>query len=400
MSLMRRSSSAGVHTRRERHLGFTLVELLVVIAVIAVLAALLLPAVQRAREAARRTQCLNNLKQLALACHNYLDVNQCFPPGDLDLTFDGVNTATAFQNPPLAPFGIPPATNNNNNNNTTSSGAFPPFTLGPMNAYDANGVLIPLTNPPTPVTISWLEISAPWSWHAFILPQIEQQVVFSQLIFGIDQAAFLQSGNGGGGGGGGGGNGQQGFWTWAKDMPVNLNLIKTPIPTLICPSELLPQSRPAGLAFATYRGVMGSEPFGDTTFSNVLWLTNGMLYPNSAVRMQDVTDGTSQTLLMGDSRFGIWGDGSSCCARFRNDRLDFDSYWQILDAALGQNNQYPNIADVSFPLQFFSFGSTHENACMFAFADGSSRPIVKNIDQTILRKLATRAGGDVISSEY
>jgi prepilin-type N-terminal cleavage/methylation domain-containing protein len=44
--------------------------------------------------------------------------------------------------------------------------------------------------------------------------------------------------------------------------------------------------------------------------------------PNSAVRMQDVTDGTSETLLMGDSRFGLWGDGSSCCARFRNDRLD------------------------------------------------------------------------------
>ena len=178
-----------------------------------------------------------------------------------------------------------------------------------------------------------------------------------------------------------------------------MNLIKTPIPTLICPSELLPQSRPAGLAFATYRGVMGSEPVGDTQFSNVLWLTNGMLYPNSAVRMQDVTDGTSQTLLMGDSRFGIWGDGSSCCARFRNDRLDFDSYWWIPDASY-QNNTYPAIADVPFPLQFFSFGSTHENACMFAFADGSSRPIVKNIDQTILRKLATRAGGDVISSEF
>lgn len=204
-TVMNRPQSSSAASGRT---GFTLIELLVVIAIIALLAALLLPAVQQAREAARRTECLNNLKQMALACHNYADSHKCFPSGFI-LTPNASQISLAFQNNPIT---IP---------------------LGPPVSGQVQQVSL----------VDWT-YSENWSWHAMILSQMGQSTV--------------------------GVNFNNPKFDPMNTMTVTDNMVacQQVIGTYSCPTNSLPSSRPQGYGYTTYRGCMGTTPTNGMFFQD------------------------------------------------------------------------------------------------------------------------------------
>lgn len=323
--------------------AFTLVELLVVIAIIGILVGLLLPAVQAAREAARRMQCSNNVKQLGLAFHNYHDTTRCFP----------INYAMRGKS------GFP---------NT-----------GPGIANSGR------------------------SWMQMILPYIEQTNLYQN----IDFTVGLQPKSS------------------APTTPVGRNRLvaQTVVPTFLCPSDdsneggklggrsdLNETSAPADIwAVTSYKACAGSnwnagvfawKNYGPTGVggknagqSDGLNLGNGVICSNQTnvnapTRMRDITDGTSNTFIIGEAmpgwtQWNWWYNPNAVTATCA---IPLNRVLKVAKKLNDWGNTY-------------GFASRHVGGGQFAMGDGSVRFVSENIDTATYRALATISSGEVVNAD-
>ena len=296
----------GLIQRDHTRWAFTLVELLVVIAIIGILIALLLPAVQAAREAARRMQCANNLKQIGLALHNYHSVHGQFPAG-ADVS--------------------------------TSS--------------DVTGI------------------------HVHLLPYMEQDMQDRE------PGTHVYSG-------------------------TNKRLGMKLMPCYTCPSRadeddaLIPDK---GYQLAYYCAVAGAgrPPNGYVRYERQQCgdlVKDGLLYTQSAVRIRDVTDGTSNTLAFGERRYHlrVWtrgavftSDGRCCVASAKSLRHPLNANEEELCYWCNGNT---SVIKCMFNDLFF--GSNHPGGAHFLWTDGSATFLNDQIPVEVLGDLATIAGNEVI----
>jgi prepilin-type N-terminal cleavage/methylation domain-containing protein/prepilin-type processing-associated H-X9-DG protein len=326
---------------RIRRTGFTLVELLVVIAIIGILVALLLPAVQSAREAARRMQCSNNLKQIGIAMHNYHDTYKKLPMG---------------------------------------------FTNDYGEARDYRG------NAYWHHSTSTVRNNAQWAWSAYIAPFVELQPQFDQLAVNTMYAAQ------------------------SLNNATSQTIIKTPAASFRCPSDVAKDvtlnneyrvmalnGTTYDVATSNYAGV-ADDIEGTLNLSHDQRNCTGVLYNDSDNGLRDVTDGTSNVLLVGERcyeyinvRCGVKqiSGAATLYVTGASNQLSFQNRASV--SALGVANTGINIDSAQACNNLWDlkveFSSLHPGGAQFVFVDGSVHFIPETIDLPTYRNLANKADG-------
>lgn len=340
-----------------RKRGFTLIELLVVIAIIAILVSLLLPAVQQAREAARRTQCKNNLKQIGIALHNYHDVYKSFPMGHT-AHFGNWRDPSGTDRVGYAHSG-------------TTSANFP---------------------------------KANWSWMAYILPMLEQANAFNTLnVSGRRADEALATAEG----------------LRVLQTPINAFLCPSDSKPSLTDSfrdvEASNSETDIPVIISNYVGSNRGQANSAQTRGRMDRFTDGLFYVNSKIRMRDITDGTSNVLAVGERAWQYSatdgnGDrqmveskaGLALVLRATTDsnRACFGCGYSDALGVAGTGINHSNVLNSSGTFDSnrarSTYSSSHTGGAQFLLADGSVHFLSENIDVNLFEYLGERADGEVI----
>jgi prepilin-type N-terminal cleavage/methylation domain-containing protein/prepilin-type processing-associated H-X9-DG protein len=341
--------------------GFTLVELLVVMAIIGVLVGLLLPAVQKVREAAHRARCQNNLKQLGLALHNYHDTQACFPPG---LTSSAPNIsdaeATGFT------FALPFL----EQDNTYRLYHFDAPWYAPPN-YQAVGIPVPIFFCPSNRTGGLLDLK-PY--------EFQWQVKLPPVAAGCDYA-FCRGANG----------------ALTNEWAATPLAVRGPF------GVRKPGETKSGVRLAEVTdGASTTFAMGDATAGSATYLVRDLSNPDQPALG---TDGQPITLEQSWSAAGVGDAGHPWYGSVLGVTAQYGLPPDPRDEPMNRRPATPTVAsghsqgDNALGKDLVGgFRSLHPGGCNFLFCDGSVQFVSERVPPAVYRALSTYAGGETVSA--